>query len=372
MFTVRTKNLLVDLCSFVEHTMQEAEPVLPTIDDVVSQTTTIDYSAFEKAAAHVAIVDNPKNYERKKARFEYIAQKQRDKRKKKDDEEKQMKQQKKKEKAELLATLTPEELKAYKDKEHERFNQIVGDRRVKKQQRKDVMKQIYQDGPSKHIAVIIDCAFNHLQTEAEINSLGQQLMLCYAANTKNPENPFYLSLTGINGALETKMNTFGGFPQQWLCHISDKHFTEAFPEEYKQQNIVYLSPDSDNVITEFQQGYMYVIGGIVDKNRYSANLLEFSYIFNRHKNLSMTQCKKYGLKHAKLPIQDHVKLIMSGILTVNQVFDIIKLQTQCNDWKHTLTTVIPQRKRKELENNATTTETTTTTTTTTNENLVVS
>lgn len=86
----------------------------------------------------------------------------------------------------------------------------------------------------------------------------------------------------------------------------------------------------------------------------------------------MTQCKKYGLPHAKLPIQDHVKLIMSGILTVNQVFDIVKLQTQCNDWKHTLTTVIPQRKRKEEVQNATETTTTTTTTTvvTSNENLV--
>jgi tRNA (guanine9-N1)-methyltransferase len=53
----------------------------------------------------------------------------------------------------------------------------------------------------------------------------------------------------------------------------------------------------------------YIIGGIVDRNRY--------------KNLTLEKAKTDGIAHAKLPIAELMKLKSSTVLTVNHVFDIL-------------------------------------------------
>lgn len=49
----------------------------------------------------------------------------------------------------------------------------------------------------------------------------------------------------------------------------------------------------------------YIIGAIVDHNRY--------------KNLTLEKAEKQGIAHARLPIGPELKLRMSSVLTVNQV-----------------------------------------------------
>lgn len=97
-----------------------------------------------------------------------------------------------------------------------------------------------------------------------------------------------------------------------------------------------MTADSENVINELDPTCVYIIGGIVDRNRYQ--------------NLTFDKAKKQGISHGKLPIGDHVKLTTSAVLAVNHVFDIMAEQFECKDWEKTIKKVIPERKIQSEEN----------------------
>lgn len=70
-----------------------------------------------------------------------------------------------------------------------------------------------------------------------------------------------------------------------------------------------MTADSSNIIDTLDDSKIYIIGGIVDRNRY--------------KHLTLDKANKEGIQHAKLPIGDLIKLKSSTVLTVNHVFEII-------------------------------------------------
>ncbi|KAF9959297.1 tRNA (guanine(9)-N(1))-methyltransferase [Mortierella alpina] len=93
--------------------------------------------------------------------------------------------------------------------------------------------------------------------------------------------------------------------------------------------VVYLSADSPNTITQLDPGTCYILGGIVDKNRFP--------------NLCQKKAEELGLETAQLPIGDYIKMSSRRVLTVNQEF------IECNDWKEAFLKVIPQRKLEEKQ-----------------------
>lgn len=101
-------------------------------------------------------------------------------------------------------------------------------------------------------------------------------------------------------------------------------------KKYKPSEIIYLTADSPHTLEELNPGHAYVIGGIVDRNRYL--------------NLTYNKAIELGIGHAKLPIREHMKLNTSSVLTVNHVYDILATQFNLKDWKKTLEQVIPGRK----------------------------
>ncbi|KAG0360609.1 tRNA (guanine(9)-N(1))-methyltransferase [Podila minutissima] len=101
------------------------------------------------------------------------------------------------------------------------------------------------------------------------------------------------------------------------------------------KKIVYLSADSPNTITHLEPGTSYILGGIVDKNRFP--------------RLCQDKAEKLGLETAQLPIGDYIQMSSRRILTVNQVFEILLQFIECNDWKEAFLKVIPQRKLEEKQ-----------------------
>lgn len=80
-------------------------------------------------------------------------------------------------------------------------------------------------------------------------------------------------------------------------------------ERIDKSKLIYLTADSDVTLNELDPQDVYIIGGIVDRNRYV--------------NLTLDRAKQQGIRHGRLPINDYVSLSTSAVLTVNHVFQII-------------------------------------------------
>jgi tRNA (guanine9-N1)-methyltransferase len=64
-------------------------------------------------------------------------------------------------------------------------------------------------------------------------------------------------------------------------------------------------------------------------------------------NLTLEKATAEGIRHARLPIQQHMKLAGSHVLTVNQVFDLLLGWLELRDWRAACERAVPKRKRGE-------------------------
>ncbi|CAG2196566.1 RG9MTD [Mytilus edulis] len=109
------------------------------------------------------------------------------------------------------------------------------------------------------------------------------------------------------------------------------NFTENdYHEEFDKDKIVYLSGDSPNVLEDLSDDYVYIIGGLVDHNRY--------------KGMCHQLAEEQGMSHARLSIGQYIEMKSRKVLTVNHVFEILLKYSETKDWKESFFSVIPQRK----------------------------
>lgn len=150
--------------------------------------------------------------------------------------------------------------------------------------------------------------------EKELKSLSQQLSYCTNIN-KQQETPMNLVYTGVGPKLKNYLDKNNC--QNWHVQLIDKSYLEAEiiknddekASKMAKENLVYLTADSPHVITELDPSDIYIIGGIVDRNRYP--------------NLTLDKANKDAIRHGKLPIGDYMKLQTSCVLAVNHVLDIV-------------------------------------------------
>ncbi|KAI3831642.1 hypothetical protein MKX03_031879 [Papaver bracteatum] len=157
-------------------------------------------------------------------------------------------------------------------------------------------------------------------------------MYCYAVNGRC-NSPAHLWLTGCGGDMEAPLQRIPGCYDQWLFQKEKLSYIEALQDQ--KENLVYLTADSETIVDELDPGKIYIIGGLVDRNRW--------------KGLTMKKANDQGIQTAKLPIGSYLKMSSSQVLTVNQVFEILLKFLETKDWKTSFFDVIPQRKRGEAE-----------------------
>ncbi|KZT70331.1 hypothetical protein DAEQUDRAFT_750450 [Daedalea quercina L-15889] len=106
---------------------------------------------------------------------------------------------------------------------------------------------------------------------------------------------------------------------------------EKPPSSAPKESVVYLTADSQDELTELKEGETYIIGGIVDHNRY--------------KNLCLGKAESSGMRSARLPIGTYLASLKTRkVLTVNQTFEILLKWVETRDWEQALEAVIPKRK----------------------------
>ena len=188
------------------------------------------------------------------------------------------------------------------------------------------------------IKILIDCDFDHLMSDKDINSMSRQISDIYSINRKS-ETPFNLILYNVCPQLEsylTKNNC-----QNWYAiTIYKKGMFASFDEfvnkvlKTELNHIVYLSADSENEIQNVDNEHVYIIGGIVDRNRY--------------KGLCYNKAKELNISHGRFPIDEYIKMSACKVLTTNHTFAILNKFQQVKNWKEAFMEIIPKRK---IDNN---------------------
>ena len=186
---------------------------------------------------------------------------------------------------------------------------------------------------SSRFQICLDCGFEDLMHPKEINSLSEQIRYCYAQN-KRSKNPVNFSVSSFSETCQTRqnLNKIIGFPEQWYSRAfqsSDKSLLQMHDEN--KDKLVYLTSDSENTLEDLDDTKIYVIGGIVDRNRL--------------KRVAISKAEDLGIPTAKLPITKYLSLVTTKILTCNHVFEILlKYREHGNDWKEAMLDVLPSRK----------------------------
>jgi len=230
------------------------------------------------------------------------------------------KEERKAETAAKMETMTEEEREVYIQGARAK----KAERRADQDARKERLKTAMESGQR----IVVDLDFEEQMNETEIRSLCQQLSYSYSANC-HAEKPFHLHLASLKGHLEATLRRQAAGLENWHLSKDSACYTETFRD--CKEDIVYLTADSSDTLTELDASKVYIIGGIVDRNR--------------HKGICLERAKAAGVATAALPIGPHLHMTGSKVLTVNQVVEIMLRFSECGDWKQALLTVVPERKR---------------------------
>ncbi|XP_074712845.1 tRNA methyltransferase 10 homolog B isoform X2 [Strix uralensis] len=155
----------------------------------------------------------------------------------------------------------------------------------------------------------------------ETSRLASQIRRLYGAN-RRAEKPFWLCLTEfVVGSLiyEECFRMNDGF-SNYLMDTTPESYLDLFPLDA----IVYLTPDSQNVLEDIDPSKVYVLGGLVDESI--------------HKKLTLHRAQEQSLQTARLPIREYMvkavntKNYHSETLAINQVFDVLSTYYETQSW----------------------------------------
>ncbi|CAN8245668.1 unnamed protein product [Cochlearia groenlandica] len=264
-----------------------------------------------------------KNAQKKQLKQQRYEAKKAEKKAQEKEHKKKEGERKLKEWEETLANATEEErLKLIESRKNLRKERMQN-RSEEKEKKMERLTKAKENGQN----IVIDVDFAHLMSESEISSLVQQIMYCYAANGRST-TPCHLWLTGVEGKMSIELEKLPGF-EKWFIEKESGCYIEAMAD--RKEDLVYLTADSETVLDDLDPKHIYIIGGLVDRNRF--------------KGITMDKAQEQGIKTAKLPIGEYMKMSSSQVLTVNQVLEILVKFLETRDWKESFFTVIPQRKR---------------------------
>ncbi|CAF2719965.1 unnamed protein product [Rotaria sp. Silwood2] len=175
--------------------------------------------------------------------------------------------------------------------------------------------------------IIIDCSFaneyndNDISSENYYERLQLKIHSCFTLLHRY-HSPSFVILC----------NLFSSNNDKWLrnspyCHATSLSYLDLFPRE----QLVYLSPDSPNTMSEYEHNVIYIFGGIFQKTK--------------HERITLEKAKREQIRHQSLPLQKYLRFSPSAntVLSINQVYNILMtLKHNNNNWFEALK-CIPER-----------------------------
>lgn len=154
------------------------------------------------------------------------------------------------------------------------------------------------DKSSNPFTLAVDLDYDDLMIDKDICKCAKQLLWVYTINRKS-KTPLHLYYTGLQegGRIHDALLRNDGY-QNWDIKIKNESYFDVFDRD----SIVYLTSDSDNVLTDLDPKSVYIIGGLVDHNH--------------HKGLTLDRATEQGFRTARLPLSEHVAIKTRTVLTI--------------------------------------------------------
>lgn len=217
------------------------------------------------------------------------------------------------------------------------------------------------------VTFMIDCDFDNLMLDKERISLAAQITRSYSDN-KNASFRAHLAVCSFGGKLRERFETVlthhtgwrgvrwldcdfvqaaekakrwmgddvrGGKPAGTFSAVAEKS-KDDIAKLKDEGEIVYLTSEGDETLTELKPYSTYIIGGLVDKNR--------------EKGICYKRARAKDVRTARLPIGEFMDMQGRKVLATNHVNEIMLKWLECGDWAEAFVKVIPKRKRGKLKN----------------------
>ncbi|XP_065592992.1 tRNA methyltransferase 10 homolog A isoform X3 [Cyrtonyx montezumae] len=196
--------------------------------------------------------------------------------------------------------------KLLKQKQWEEQKDLRRQKRKEKRQKRKLERQSKSDTSNKGndrkrmrreivpstLRLIVDCSFDDLMVPKllahgkafcgglseglcknklcciqDVKKLHKQIQRCYAENRK-AFHPVQFYLTSHGGQLKSNMNEND---KGWVNWKDIQIRTEHYSELIQKEDLVYLTSDSPDILSELDEKKAYVIGGLVDHNHHKVN-----------------------------------------------------------------------------------------------------
>lgn len=218
------------------------------------------------------------------------------------------------------------------------------------------------------VTIVIDCDFDDLMRDPERKSLAAQITRSYSDNRKAVFKA-HLAICSFGGMLRERFDTVLTHYKSWKgvefldCdfveaaekakawmvdpklggemagvfsdHASSSTDSDLLSRLQEEAEVVYLTSEAEDTLTELKPYSTYIIGGLVDKNR--------------EKGICYKRASKRGIKTAKLPIGEFLHMQSRKVLATNHVNEIMVRWLECGDWGEAFMKVIPKRKGGKLK-----------------------
>jgi len=187
--------------------------------------------------------------------------------------------------------------------------------------------------------LIFDFDYDELNLEdcgirGKIPSLCEQVSTCYHVNRFQSKSPFQYHFVNFD---PNRSPVCQFLVNQSLKHLFTRpnnflyHTTRCFMDIFPPEKLVYLSPDADDILEEFNEQDIYIIGVLNDK-------------FSKNKNASAKRAAMKGIRSAQLPLDRYYKVLRCGkSLCLNHVSLILNKLKDGASWYEALKKVSLQK-----------------------------
>ncbi|CAF0732467.1 unnamed protein product [Adineta steineri] len=165
--------------------------------------------------------------------------------------------------------------------------------------------------------IIIDCSFSNEYNDNEIllenyyERLQLKIHSCFTSLHRY-HSPSFVTLCNVYSNKKDKFLRNSPY-----CHATSLSYLDLFPRE----QLVYLSPDSPNIMNKYEHNVIYILGGIFQKTK--------------NERLTLEKADNEQIRHQSLPLQQYLRLSSnaSAVLSLNQVYNILMtLKHNNNNW----------------------------------------